>query len=171
MDSALSRAGAEHFHRADHDHDHCIDTALQEATVRCAARGARLTALRARVLEIVWQSHRPLGAYGILEVLHQDGRRAAPPTVYRALEFLLEHGLVHRIASLNAFIGCPHPGHPGTGQFLICGHCGSVAELDDADVEGAIGRGAGTLGFQVHHHTVEVTGLCPLCQDRRRHDP
>jgi len=85
-----------------HDHDHCVSHALAEADSLCARQGVRLTALRKRVLELVWQSHRPLGAYDILAVLsEQDGRRAAPPTVYRALDFLLENGLVHRIASLT----------------------------------------------------------------------
>src|SRR3546814_13619005 len=95
-----------------HDHDHCVSHALAEADSLCARQGVRLTALRKRVLELVWQSHKPLGAYDILaQLTEQDGRRAAPPTVYRALDFLLENGLVHRIASLNAFIGCNHPEH------------------------------------------------------------
>ena len=95
-----------------HDHSHCVTHALGEAESLCTKSGVRLTDLRRRVLELVWQSHKPLGAYDILAVLsEQDGRRAAPPTVYRALDFLLENGLVHRIASLNAFIGCNHPGH------------------------------------------------------------
>src|SRR3546814_13298582 len=103
-----------------HDHSHCVHTALSEADAICARQGLRLTALRKRVLELVWQSHRPLGAYDILAVLsEQDGRRAAPPTVYRALAFLLENGLVHRIASLNAFIGYHHQEHPSQGQILL----------------------------------------------------
>ena len=93
-----------------HDHSHCVSDALRAADALCARSGARLTALRRRVLELVWQSHRPLGAYDILGVLSsEDGRRAAPPTVYRALDFLLEHGLIHRLASLNAYkIGRAH---------------------------------------------------------------
>lgn len=88
-----------------HDHSRCVTHALTEAESICTRQGLRLTALRKRVLELVWHSHKPLGAYDILGVLsEEDGRRAAPPTVYRALDFLLENGLVHRIASLNAFI-------------------------------------------------------------------
>ena len=105
--SAEGVAGDGGFHA--HDHDHCIETALGDAESVCIERGVRLTVLRKRVLEIVWQSHRPLGAYAILDVLAADGRRAAPPTVYRALDFLQENGLVHRIASMNAFVGCPMP--------------------------------------------------------------
>ena len=137
---------------------------MAEAAEVCTARGARLTALRSRVLEIVWRSHRPLGAYAILEVLAADGRSPAPPTVYRALEFLTEHGLVHRLASLNAFIGCSQPGHPGTGEFLLCQRCGIAAELDDPRIRSAIQRTAVAEGFEIQEHTVEVSGLCPNCQ-------
>ena len=146
-----------------HDHARCIEDALREARQVCEARHARFTALRERVLEIIWQSHRPLGAYTILESLAVEGRAPAPPTVYRALDFLLEHGLVHRIASLNAFVGCAHPGHPGTGQFLICRDCGAAAELNDANVERAISRSATARGFAAQHHTIEVSGLCEHC--------
>jgi len=152
------------FPRRGHDHRRCVEEALAEARTRCAERGARLTQLRRRVLEIVWQSHRPLGAYAILEVLSGEGRRAAPPTVYRALEFLLENGLVHRIASLNAYVGCRRPGHEAAGQFLICQRCGNAAELNDNGVERAIGRSAASTGFEVKRHTVEIAGLCPECR-------
>jgi Fur family zinc uptake transcriptional regulator len=92
-----------------HQHEHCVHDALAAAEVLCAKRGVRLTAIRKRVLELVWASHQPLGAYAILDKLTNEGHKPAPPTVYRALEFLLEHGLIHRIASLNAFLGCIHP--------------------------------------------------------------
>ena len=137
---------------------------MAEAKYVCGQRGARLTPLRRRVLEIIWQSHRPLGAYPILELLAADGRSAAPPTVYRALDFLLENGLVHRIASLNAYVGCRHPGHVGAGQFLICQECGWAAELHDARVERAIDKSAAASGFLAHGHTVEIAGLCPNCR-------
>jgi Fur family zinc uptake transcriptional regulator len=147
-----------------HDHDRCIELALTEAISVCAERGVRFTQLRRRVLEILWQSHKPLGAYSMLETLSKDGRPAAPPTVYRALEFLLEQGLVHRIASLNAFIGCAHPGHGGTGQFLICETCGATAEMNDPKLEQQIARSAAALGFSTEHQTLEVRGLCPHCR-------
>lgn len=149
-----------------HDHGSCITQALGVAAELCAKRGARLTALRRRVLEIVWQSHKPLGAYGILEVLSTDGRSAAPPTVYRALDFLVAHGLVHKLASLNAFVGCPTPGHAGAGQFLICRRCGVTAEVDDHEVEEAIDNTAAAHGFRPFGHMVEVSGLCPNCVQR-----
>ncbi|WP_263263545.1 Fur family transcriptional regulator [Pseudomonas sp. RIT-PI-S] len=148
-----------------HDHSHCVHSALTEADVLCEQKGLRLTALRRRVLELVWQSHKPLGAYDILAVLsEQDGRRAAPPTVYRALDFLLENGLVHRIASLNAFIGCIHPEHVHQGQFLICRSCHVAVELEHPAISQAINQGAATVGFAVETQTVEVVGLCASCK-------
>lgn len=148
-----------------HDHQHCISRALTEADAICASQGVRLTALRKRVLELVWASHEPLGAYDILDALaRQDGRRGAPPTVYRALDFLLENGLVHRLASLNAFIGCNHPKAEHQGQFLICRQCRNVVELEQAEVGQAIAAGADKVGFLVEGQTVEVVGLCARCR-------
>src|SRR3954453_3718975 len=97
------------FQPKDHDHADCVAAALGAAERLCARRGARLTELRRRVLELIWRSHEPIGAYALLDRLGRERGRVAPPTVYRALEFLIAHGLVHRIASLNAFIGCVHP--------------------------------------------------------------
>src|SRR3990167_1977247 len=149
-----------------HDHSHCVHSALTEADALCARQGLRLTALRRRVLELVWQSHKPLGAYDILAVLsEQDGRRAAPPTVYRALDFLLENGLVHRISSLNSFVGCNHPGHAHQGQFLICRNCNAAIELSNDAISAAIVSGAQSVGFVVEGQTVEVVGLCAGCQE------
>jgi Fur family zinc uptake transcriptional regulator len=148
-----------------HDHSHCVHNALSEADAICERAGLRLTALRRRVLELVWQSHKPLGAYDILGVLtEQDGRRAAPPTVYRALDFLLENGLVHRIASLNAFVGCNHPAHAHQGQFLICRNCNAAIELSNDPISEAIVAGAAGVGFTVESQTVEVVGVCSGCQ-------
>ncbi len=147
-----------------HDHGACIASAVARATELCAHRKARLTRLRRRVLEIVWRSHEPVGAYAILRVLRAEGRPAAPPTVYRALEFLLAHGLVHRVESLNAYMGCAQPGKAHTGQFLICGRCGAAVELDDERVRSAVARGAERLGFAIERQTIEVIGLCPRCR-------
>jgi Fur family zinc uptake transcriptional regulator len=141
-----------------------VHTALTEADALCAKNGQRLTALRRRVLELVWQSHKPLGAYDILAVLsEQDGRRAAPPTVYRALDFLLDNNLVHRIASLNAFMGCNHPEHAHQGQFLICRECHIAIELEQASISEAITLGASNVGFRAEGQTVEVVGICSAC--------
>ena len=163
MHSLQARNGA--FLPDQHDHGNCVATALEEAIAVCSERRVRLTPVRQRVLEIIWQGHRPLGAYAILEVLSGEGHSPAPPTVYRALEFLLTQGLVHRLSSLNAFVGCSRPGHPGEGQFLLCTACGTVAELNDPEIERAIERGAAAEGFVCRDYTVEISGLCPHCRE------
>ncbi len=149
-----------------HDHETCAETALAAAADICAKGGAQLTPLRRRVLELIWRSHAPVGAYELLRALAETKPGAAPPTVYRALNFLLAHGLVHRIECLNAFIGCAHPRLEHGGQFLICGDCGAAAEVHDPRVDAAIGRRAAELGFTVSRKTVEVQGLCGPCQSR-----
>lgn len=167
---AKQNSGSVTFPKNDHDHASCIEAALDKAAVVCMDRGVRLTELRRRVLEIIWQSHKPLGAYSILDQLREDGRAAAPPTVYRALEFLLGQGLIHRIASMNAFVGCSRPGHISDGQFLICRSCGSSTELNDGKLEKVIARNSGSLGFIVEYLIIEVSGLCPHCR-RARGEP
>lgn len=156
------------FHH--HDHARCIDSALATAKRLCEERGVRLTPLREQVLNLVWQSHKPLGAYAILDALAtQPGtkpRRQAPPTVYRALEFLQEHGLVHRINSLNAFIGCQQPREHHQSHFLICRECATAVEIFDTDISGAIHAAASAAGFGVEGAFVEITGLCPNCRAR-----
>ncbi|MEH6470129.1 MAG: Fur family transcriptional regulator [Halopseudomonas sp.] len=147
-----------------HDHHQCIDQALNKAKTLCKEHCARLTPVRERVLELIWQSHKPLGAYQILEQLARDGFNSAPPTVYRALEFLLEQGLAHRIASLNAFIGCAHPERRHQGYFLICRHCGSAQELPAETLTKPLKQHAQAQGFKVESETVELSGLCPNCQ-------
>ena len=148
-----------------HDHDDCVASAVATAEEVCRDRGLRFTGLRRRVLELVWGSHKPAGAYDILERLNDQGKRAAPPTVYRALDFLIEADLVHRLDSLNAYVGCPDPGNAHTGQFLICRQCRSVAELDDADINLLVERKAADLGFTAVRQTVEIQGLCRDCGD------
>ncbi|MCA1907153.1 MAG: transcriptional repressor [Magnetospirillum sp.] len=148
------------FPSPQHDHGPCVVHALQVAEEECRRRGARLTDIRRRVLELVWRSHAPIGAYALLEALG----KAAPPTVYRALDFLLAHGLIHRIEKLNAFVGCPHPGHAHPGQFLLCRQCGAAAELNDESIEQAVRRAAEKTGFLVAGLVVEAEGLCPACR-------
>lgn len=149
-----------------HDHSHCTEDALDRAATVCRELGVRLTPLRRRVLELVWSGHKAQGAYEILDALRSERQGAAPPTVYRALDFLLEHGLVHRIESLNSFVGCPVPETPHGGQFLICRRCGSTAELNDKGIEEAVRRSARKAGFTVGRPMIEIEGLCPHCRDQ-----
>jgi Fur family zinc uptake transcriptional regulator len=151
------------FPAHEHNHAACIADALDAAEQHCGQQGLRFTPLRRQVLEIVWSRHAPIGAYEILEELRSESRAAAPPTVYRSLEFLVEHGFVHKIESLNAFVGCDRPGGDHVGQFLICGSCQQVGELDDPDIAKLIVKKAKTIGFAVSHQTIEVRGLCCNC--------
>lgn len=147
------------------------DAALDEAARRCAAAGAQLTPLRRLVLRLVLQAGQPVGAYALLERLRGErGGGAAPPTVYRALDFLLEHGLVHKLERLNAFLPCvashdgPDGGHAHPHQFLICRACGRAAEVGDHAVARALEEVAARLGFRLERATVEAEGLCAACQ-------
>jgi Fur family zinc uptake transcriptional regulator len=146
-----------------HDHGNCVANAMATAEELCRRRGLRFTALRRRVLTLVWDNHKPVGAYDILDRLGAEGRRAAPPTVYRALDFLIEAGLVHRLDSLNAFIGCPDPARSHSGQFLICRQCRTVVELDDRDIDTLVEDKAKQLGFSAVHQMLEIQGLCSHC--------
>jgi len=140
-------------------HKRASDTAAK----LCDRRGVKLTPLRRQVLDLVVDAARPVGAYELLDRLRESQGRAAPPTVYRALEFLIEQGLVHRIESLNAYVGCADPDHAHAWQFLICRDCGQAFELDDRRIRNAIAKGAAERGFQVGRQTVEITGTCARC--------
>jgi Fur family zinc uptake transcriptional regulator len=156
------------FPHGRHDHKRCVEDAVEAAERLCEARGLRFTALRRRVLELVWRGHRPVRAYDVLARLGREHRGAAPPTVYRALDFLLENGLVHRIELLNAYVGCGEPGAAHAGQFLICRQCQATAELDDPAISRMVVRKAEALGFSADRQTIEVTGLCPDCRAQGR---
>lgn len=149
-----------------HDHRHCVHAAVSQAHDLCASRGARLTELRRQVLELVWRSHSPIGAYQILGQLAESGRRMAPPTVYRALEFLSREGLIHRIDSLNAYVGCPSPARPHQAYFFICRACGDAAEFHDPELSATLARCVGRASFQIDAATVELAGLCARCGER-----
>ena len=154
------------FPLSDHDHRRCVDGILAYAARLCERRKARLTAMRRRVLEVVAESHAAIGAYEIMDRLAGDGKRPAPITVYRALDFLIDHGLVHRLASLNAYVACCHASADHGAQFLICTGCGTIGEMTDQAVDRAIAGAASDVGFQVSAPVVEVAGLCVNC----RHD-
>jgi len=151
------------FPSSGHDHRACMDSALRAAERLCCRQGLRLTPIRRRVLELIWQSHRPSGAYELLEQLAADGHKPSPPTVYRALDFLLENTLIHRVNSRNAFVGCTHPGDAHMAQLFICDRCGIAVEQADASLNRHIHHNAQDLQFRIRAQTVELAGLCPLC--------
>ena len=146
-----------------HNHDDCLDEALRVAEESCSKQGLRLTELRKQVLALVWQSHKPQRAYDVLEGLKAHGRRPAPPTAYRALEFLERAGLIHRIESLNAYVGCADPRARHSSQFFICERCDAVAEIHDATLASKLSKNADQLGFTPRNQTIEIHGLCRVC--------
>jgi Fur family transcriptional regulator, zinc uptake regulator len=150
---------------ASHDHRHCTDDALVRAEAVTAAAGVRLTPVRRRVLEILLEEHRALGAYDVLARLAGEGYGNQPPVAYRALEFLVEQGLAHRIQRLNAFTACAHPGEAHAPAFLICRTCATVAEAAAAPVRDALDAAAARLGFVIERTTIEALGLCPNCRE------
>ena len=137
---------------------------MKTAIDLCAERGVRLTALRNNVLELIWQSHQPVGAYELLDILKSKRRNAQPPTIYRALNFLLDLGLIHRIESLNAYVGCDTPQMSHNTQFLICTSCGAAADISDLRLDKAINALAKDAKFSINHRSIEVEGQCPNCQ-------
>ena len=150
------------FH-GDHDHSHCETKALASAIEECNKQGLKLTKVRQQVLEIIWAQHNPIGAYDVLQKLQESGHKPAPPTAYRALEFLVSAKLIHRVESLNAYIGCPSPNDTHQCQFYICTECGHVAEVNNTAVSKALDISAKELGFISQQPVIEVHGVCKNC--------
>ena len=148
-----------------HDHDRCASDAIAHAEAICAARKERLTPIRRRVLEALLASHAPLGAYELIDRLAVRGARPAPITIYRALDFLREQGLVHRIESRNAFIACVH-NHESRDPvvFLICEKCGAVGEAASAAVADTIKTASRAAGFTPKTPVIEISGVCAHCK-------
>ena len=130
----------------------------------CSARGAQLTELRRQILELLWESGRPTGAYELIEALKlRDSRPVGPPTVYRTLEFLMSQGLVSKIESRNAYVPCAHPERQHDCLFFICSNCGASVELEDQRLESLISECAALIGFRPTRRVVEVEGTCASC--------
>jgi Fur family zinc uptake transcriptional regulator len=148
-----------------HDHRDCIAAGVGAAERVCAERRLQFTPVRRRVLEILLEAHRALGAYEILDRLRAEGLGSQPPVAYRALDFLARHGFVHKIERLNAFVACAHPDERHAPAFMICRSCNAVAEARAEPAKGGLGRAAREAGFRIERTVVEAEGLCPNCRD------
>jgi Fur family zinc uptake transcriptional regulator len=148
-----------------HDHTLCQGDVLSRAQAMVQERGLRLTPVRQRTLEILLEAHRALGAYEVLNRLAAEGFGNQPPVAYRALEFLVDQGLAHRIRRLNAFAACMHPGQVHAPAFLICRQCNAVAEAQATPVRAALDAAAAQLGFAIDRSNIEALGLCPACTE------
>ena len=149
-----------------HLHNECIHSAMSNAEMICTEKGLRLTQLRKRVLELVWESHGPVKAYDILDKLSDDNSSAKPPTVYRSLDFLTENGLVHKLNSLNAYVGCSHPSKRHACYFLICQCCQEVKECCNQILTQAINSTSAENNFKASSITLEIEGTCEHCLGR-----
>lgn len=139
--------------------------ALEAAAGICDGRGVHMTALRSLVLDLLCQAGRPLGAYDLLPALQARlGRKFAPLTIYRALDFLLRHGLIARIESRNAYVPCAHPERPHGCVFLVCDQCSTCVEIENPELEALMDKDARSLGFQIARRVVELQGTCATCR-------
>ena len=146
------------------DHEVCIERAMREAESICQEKGLRFTDLRREVLRLIWRSHVPAKAYDILENLKGKEWSAKPPTVYRALDFLLETGLVHKLDSINAYIGRSHPRDHNGCYFLICTDCNEAKECCSPELSDAIELAWNKNSFKPKKITLEVFGQCSACR-------
>ncbi len=155
------------FPEPHHNHAQCTADLLSRAERTCERRGSRLTGQRRDILGCVAESHTAVGAYDIIERMAAHGPRPAPITVYRALDFLEAHGLVHKIESRNAFVACTHAHEGQSAAMLVCESCGLVAEVDAPDVFARLQAAAGAQGFVPRRAVVELNGLCQACSSGR----
>ncbi len=142
-----------------------IERQLDQASSLCLQHNTQLTDLRRTVLGLVLQSDRPLTAYQLLDRLRQTRRGAVPPTIYRALDFLIDNKLIHKVEKLGAFIACEAGHHDHSVQFLICRVCGRVWEMEDEPVQGALDTAAHAHGFTPSSTIVEIEGVCAECSE------
>ena len=139
-------------------------TTLDTLEAICRIRGGRMTRSRRAVLAELLDAAKPMTAYELLDAIRADDGSATPASIYRTLDFLLEHGLVHRLETTKSFVACEHPDHAHAGQFLICRQCGTVVETEDRRLDNATKHLSQRLGFAVEQKTVELTGTCATCQ-------
>lgn len=148
-----------------HNHEKCTAELISRAERTCSGRGARLTGQRREVLACVSQSHAAVGAYDIIERMAARGPRPAPITVYRALDFLMAHGLIHKVESRNAYVACSHMHEGKPAALMVCAACGLVAELDAPEIFDALRREASATGFSAERMMVELAGTCGACRE------
>lgn len=146
-----------------HDHSQCMSNALNTAEQLCLLRGVQLTAIRQQVLALIWESHKAVKAYELLDRIKPLQNAAKPATIYRALDFLIEQGLIHRVESLNAFVGCRCSGQQHEQLLLICKECQEVEERPAQTVMQTIAQELQAAHFTAHSKAVEIHGICAKC--------
>lgn len=160
----MTESEPERISHPEHDHTLCIRNAISVAEQLCLSRGVQLTPIRHKILELIWNSHKAVKAYDLLDQIRPVNDAAKPSTVYRALDFLLEQGLIHRVESLNAFVGCHCSGTQHDQLLLICTACHTVEERAAPDVLSALATELSGAGFVPQRKTIEIHGLCKSCK-------
>ena len=145
------------------NHKISIDEALKKAEIICNKKGVKLTKLRKKVLTLILKNHGYVKAYDLLNDLKKSDASAKPPTVYRSLDFLMEHGFIHKIQSFNAFVGCSHPDEHEDCYFLICKECKNIEECCSNKVKKVLTSTSGKNNFSPNQVTLEITGICQDC--------
>ena len=158
-----AEASHNHSHPSEHDHEKCVSEALGTAEQLCVVRGVQLTPIRQQVLELIWESHKAVKAYELLDRIKPQMDAAKPATIYRALDFLIEQGLIHRVESLNAFVGCNSSAHQHEQLLLICNNCQEVEERSAPEVMQALSQEIKQADFIVHSKAIEIHGVCAKC--------
>lgn len=146
-----------------HNHKTCMAQALQSADKICAKKGIRLTPIRRRILELICTSHRAMGAYELLDLFREEDAKAKPVTIYRALDFLIGAGLIHKVESINAFIGCLHAEEQHQSVILICDQCKNAFELEASPVYDSLFKLSKSIQFKPTSLTMELHGICNAC--------
>lgn len=141
-----------------------LETQLALADTLCAQRGKRLTPIRRKVLELLLRHGRSIKAYELLDAIKAEHPGAAPPTVYRALDFLVEEGLIHRLDAVNAWIACHDAAGDPHDLLVVCTHCGAVAEISDPAMNRLLAERVAKTGFALATNETEIRALCPDCQ-------
>ncbi len=137
---------------------------LEQARLLCQNKGVRFTAVREQVFSLLANANGSMGAYDLLTQLQKTDAKAKPPTIYRALDFLLEHGFVHKVESQNAYVLCSHFAEHHKAQLLICDQCGDVQEINSTAISKALISAAKKANFQIVEPTIEAHGVCEKCQ-------
>ncbi len=158
----MSSNNSENTH-AGHNHAKCLQTALTDAERLCSERGVQLTPIRQQVLALIWENHKAAKAYELLEKLKPLQNAAKPATIYRALDFLIEQGLIHRVESLNAFIGCNRPSYQHEQLLLICKECNDVEERSAPEVMQSLMAEIKEANFIAQSKAIEIQGICHEC--------
>ena len=148
-----------------HDHNACVTGGLAQVIASCKDKGLQFTPVRRRVLEILLEHHRAMGAYEILDILRVENLGSQPPVVYRALDFLMNNGFAHKIERVNAYTACTHIGFDHAPAFLICISCDAVVETQSEMSKTVLSAAAKGTGFAISRVVIEAEGHCPKCQE------